>query len=181
MKTYERPVVLLNEELAEGVYAASGAAPEEPYNPPEATPAPDGGAGGGSAPTPTPTPTPDEAVTTDCWTVDPVSVQDWNGSHHVFEIRCVHSNSVEHISSNTEVVLTFSGSVTDAYSEFPCSFSGSTVTINRTLLADAYKSGDNMTYKVWVKAADEATTKSISCTGATISCTHETNVQGKYD
>lgn len=183
MKTYERPIVLLNEELAEGVYAASGAVSDDPYNPeptpggesgnnPEATPAP----GGSGAETEV-----GSAVTTDCWTVDPVSVQDWNGSQHVFEIRCAHSNSVEHISSNTEVVLTFSSPVTDASSEFPCTFSGNTVTINRTLLADAYQSGDNMTYKVWVKAGDEATTKSISCVNATISCTHETNVQGKYD
>lgn len=33
MKSYERPVVLANEELAEGVYAASGAVDEEPYEP----------------------------------------------------------------------------------------------------------------------------------------------------
>ena len=147
MKDYVKPVVLENEELAEGVYAASGAG----------------------------------ASSTDCWTVEPVSVQDWSGSHHVFEIRCTHSTAVEHISGETTVKLTFSNTLTDAYSEFPCSFSGSTATVTRTLLADAYKSGDTMTYKVWVKAADEATTKAISCTGATITCKHETNVQGKYD
>ena len=142
MKTYEKPVVLANEELAEGVYAASGA---------------EGG---------------------DCWTVDPVSVQDWNGSHHVFEIRCVHSNTVEHISSASTVNLTFSSPLKDAYSEFTCTFSGSTVTVVRELHANAYKSGDTMTYKVWVQAADEATTKGITCTGATISCTKTVNVQG---
>lgn len=148
MLSYQKPIVLLNEDLAEGVYAASG--------------------GGGD-------------TSTDCWTVTPVSVQDWSGSHHIFEIRCTHSNTVEHISGATTVTLKFSAPVTDAYSEFPCTFSGSTVTITRTLLADAYNSGDNMTYKVWVKAADEAATKSISCTDATITCKHETNVQGKYD
>lgn len=140
---YEKPIVLVNEELAEGVYAASG----------------DPGAA-------------------DCWTVNPVSVQDWNGSHHVFEVHCVHSNAVEHISSASTVTLTFSSPVTDAYSEFPCSFSGSSVTITRTLLADAYKSGDNVTYKVWVKGDDEAMTKAITCTGASISCTKTVNVQG---
>lgn len=122
-----------------------------------------------------------EDVTTDCWTVDAVSVQDWNGSHHVFEVRCTHSTSVEHISSATLVTLTFSSPVTNAYSEFTCDYSGNTVTIERELHANAYKSGDNMTYKVWVQAADEATTKSISCTNKVISCTHKTNVQGKYD
>ena len=121
-----------------------------------------------------------EDITTDCWTVDAVDVQDWNGSHHVFEVRCRHSTSVEHISS-TLVTLTFSSPVTDAYSEFTCNYSGNTVTIERELHANAYKSGDNMTYKVWVKAADEPTTKSISCTQKVISCTHKANVQGKYD
>lgn len=122
-----------------------------------------------------------EDVTTDCWTIEAVSVQDWSGSHHVFEIRCKHSTDVVHISSNTEVKLTFSDNLTDAYSEFPATFSGNTVTVNRTLHANAYKSGDTMTYKVWVKAADEATTKAITCTYAGISCTHQVNVQGGYD
>lgn len=147
MKDYVKPIVLENEELAEGVYAASGTG----------------------------------ASSTDCWTVGANSVQDWNGSHHVFEVSCKHSTAVEHISGATTVTLTFSSPLTDAYSEFSCSFSGSTATVTRTLLADAYKSGDSVTYKVWVKAADEATTKAISCTGATIICKHETNVQGKYD
>ena len=144
MKDYEKPVVKINDEVSEGVYAASGDVTE-----------------GG-----------------DCWTVDPVSVQDWNGSHHVFEIRCVHSNTVEHISSKSTVTLTFNTPLTDAYSEFPTSFGGSTVTVERELLADAYKSGDTMTYKVWVSASDETATKAISCIGATISCTKTVNVQG---
>ena len=132
MKGYEKPMVMVNDGLSEGVYAASGAT---------------------------------EAA--DCWTVDPVSVQDWNGSHHVFDI-----------SSATTVTLTFSNALTDAYSEFPSSFSGTNVTVTRELHANAYKSGDTMTYKVWVKAADEATTKSISCIGSSISCTKTVNVQG---
>ncbi len=143
MSTYEKPVVFVNEGVAEGIFAGSGEL--------------------------------------ECWTVEPVSVQDWSGSHHVFEIRCVHSTSVAHISSATTVTLTFSNTLTDAYSEFPVSWSGNTVVITRTLLADAYHSGDVMTYKVWVKAADEATTKALSCTGATIKCTHERNVQGELD
>jgi len=147
MKQYEKPELVINEGLSEGVYAASGA----------------------------------EASTSDCWTVDSKSTQDWNGSHHVFEISASHSTSVEHISSETRVNITFSSPITDAYSEFPCTFSGSTATVTRTLLADAYQSGDQMTYKVWAKAADEATTKALTVTDITIDCTHETNVQGKYD
>lgn len=143
MKTYERPVVLANEELAEGVYAASGSA-------------------------------------SDCWTITPKSVQDWNGSHHVFEIAIVHSSAVQHISTASTSTLTFSNALTDAYTEsnFEASFSGNTVTVVRASHANAYQSGDNATFKVWVKAADEATTKAITCTGATISCTKSVNVQG---
>ena len=147
MKNYVKPIVLENEELAEGIYAASG----------------------------------DVVDGADCWTVEAVSVQEWSGSHHVFEIHCVHNKTAEHISSATTVTLTFSTPLTDAYSEFPCSFSGNTVTVTRSLLGDAYKSGDRMTYKVWVKANDEATTKGISCTGASISCTKTPNVQGGMD
>ncbi|MCM1191351.1 MAG: hypothetical protein NC123_07010 [Butyrivibrio sp.] len=145
MTDYEKPVVLANEDVAEGVYTASG------------------------------------ETSTDCWTVEAKSVQDWNGSHHVFEISCKHSTDVVHISSQTKVSLTFSTSVTDAYSEFPCTFSGTQVTVTRQLHANAYNSGDNMTYKVWVKAADEATTKLITCESATITCTHAVNVQGGFD
>ncbi len=142
MKDYEKPVVKINEDISEGVYAASG----------------------------------DEAA--DCWTVDAYSVQDWNGSHHVFEVHCVHPNTVQHISTKSTVTLAFSHPLTDAYSEFPSSFSGNTVTVERESHANAYLSGDDVTYKVWVKADDEATTKAITCTGSTISCTKTVNVQG---
>ncbi len=146
MNKYEAPVVVANDELAEGVYAASGA-----------------------------------QSSTNCWTVNPVAVQAWNGSHKVFEIRCTHNVAAEHISGSTTVVLTFSANLSNACSEFDTQVSGNTVTITRTLLADAYKSGDLMTYKVWVSTGDEATTRALACTGATITCLHETNVQGKLD
>ena len=120
----------------------------------------------------------------DCWTVSAMSCQDWNGSHHVFEISGKHSTAAEHISSNTRVVLTFSSPVTNAYSEngWSCSVSGNTVTVDRPQHANGYKSGDNLPgYKVWVQCSDEATTKAVQCTGASITCTHQVNVQGKYD
>lgn len=120
-------------------------------------------------------------TSSDCWTVSGKSVQDWNGSHNVFEISARHSDTVEHISGETTVTIVFSNTLTDAYSEFPCTFSGNTATVTRTLLADAYKSGDNVTYKVWAKAADEATTKALSIASIGITCKHETNVQGVYD
>lgn len=140
MKEYVSPIILANEDLSEGVYAASGNA--------------------------------------DCWTVEAYSVQEYDGSHHVFEVRCVHSDTVEHISSASTVVLAFNYPITDARSEFESSVSGNTVTIVRSLLADAYKSGDTMTYKVWAQAADEASTKALAVEGASISCTKSVNVQG---
>ncbi|MBP5266573.1 MAG: hypothetical protein J6Z06_07115 [Lachnospiraceae bacterium] len=145
-KTYEKPLVIENEDLAEGVFAASG-----------------------------------DAGSTDCWTVTQVTTQDWNGSHHVFEIRAIHSSDVLHISSNVDYVFTLNSTVSDAYSEFTTSFSGNTVSVSRTLLADAYKSGDAVTFKVWVKSLDEATTKGLDITGITYTCKHEVNVQGGDD
>ncbi len=144
MMNYEKPVVLANEDVAEGVYAASG----------------DGIA--------------------DCWTVTAYSVQDWSGSDHVFEVRIVHSDAVQHISTASTTVLTFSTPLEGAYTEsnFSCSYSGNTVTVVRESHANAYQSGDNATFKVWVRAADEATTKAITCTGSSITCTKTVNVQG---
>lgn len=146
MKDYVKPIVLSNEELAEGVYAASGGIPEG-----------------------------------DCWTVKASSVQDWNGSHNVFEVTAVHSKDYKHISIETVVTLTFSETLTDAYSEFPCTFSGNTVTVTRTLLADGYMSGDTYTYKVWVSTGNEATTKAIECTNVSIRGVKDYNVQGEID
>ena len=117
----------------------------------------------------------------DCWVVGGSSVQDWDGSHHVFEIRATHSNQVEHISTGVTYVITFSAPLTDARSEFPCRVSGNTVVVTRELHANGYKSGDNVTFKVWAKGADEATTKALAITGISWSCQHATNVQGKYD
>lgn len=121
------------------------------------------------------------ASDSNCWTVSGSSVQSWNGSHNVFEMRAVHSNEVEHISTGVTYVITFNNTLTDAYSEFPCTVSGNKVVVTRELHANGYQSGDNVTFKVWAKAADEASTKALAITGTSWSCNHATNVQGKYD
>ena len=59
--------------------------------------------------------------------------------------------------------------------------SGNTVVVTRELHANGYQSGDNVTFKVMVKGADDATTKALAITGISWSCQHATNVQGKYD
>lgn len=144
MKTYEKPIAVVNDELSEGVYAASGG-----------------------------------ASSADCWTIDVKSVQDWDGYYNVFEVSCKHTKAVKHISASTTVTLTFSNTLAGARSEFPCSFSGNSVTVTRELLADAYNSGDSVTYKVWASTGDQATTKALTVTGKTISCEKVVNVQGE--
>ena len=117
----------------------------------------------------------------DCWIVGGSSVQNWDGSSNVFEIRATHSNQVEHISTGVTYVITFSAPLTDARSEFPCRVSGNTVVVTRELHANGYKSGDNVTFKVWAKGADEATTKALAITGISWKCDHATNVHGETD
>lgn len=139
MKKYEKPVVMINEELAEGVYAASG----------------------------------------DCWTVTPTSVQPWNGTAHVFEIKIVHQRNLQHISNSSTVVLTFNHPISSATAqEYACTASGNTVTITRVRLGDAYESGDEATYKVFATAKDKETTEALAVLSATISCEKALNVQG---
>lgn len=121
------------------------------------------------------------ASTSDCWNVSGKSVQDWNGSHNVFEISAKHSSDVEHITSKVIYKITFNHPIVDAYSEFESYFNGSTVVVTRNLHANGYKSGDAVTFKVWAKANDEATTKSLAITNIDYKCEHSVNVQGKYD
>ena len=141
MKNYEKPVILANDELAEGVYLGSG----EP----------------------------------DCWTIDAHVAQEWNGSHKIFEVTIVHSTGLQHISTASNVTLTFNSNITDAsYAEYPSNVSGNVMYIRRELLGDAYNSGDRATYKVWATTGDEATTKALQIVGKTISCDKAANVQG---
>lgn len=142
MKNYEKPVVMVNEGLAEGVYAASG----------------------------------------DCWSVEyyKLAQDGLAGDERVFEIKIVHSNQVEHITKSSTIVLTFSDVIhaarTDASS---CTFSGSTVTVTRTAHGNAYQTGDQATFKVWVKAATNELSAALTCTGAKVTfCEKSVNVQG---
>lgn len=147
MSEYKKPIVIEIDELAEGVYTASGSG------------------------------------TSECWEIiDVKTTQDDNGiGEHIFELQMIHKTGVKHISSDTYVTLTFNYAVTNAHSEFPCTVSGNKVTITRTLLADAYHSGDTVTYKIWVSAGDLASTKGLACIDWNVRCAHQTNVQGEID
>lgn len=143
MIDYERPVALANEDVAEGVYAASG----------------------------------------NCWTPSIKETQDYVNGYKVFEVGNVHSAEVEHISLGYTVEITCSVPVTQAYAEngWACSVNGQTVTVTRSSHANAYKSGDVTTFKVWIGAADETTTKALTATIRCTDCDKTVNVQGGFD
>ena len=152
MKNYVKPEAILS-GISEGVFAASG------------------------------TPT-NSNQSTDCWIVSGSSVQDWNGLGHVFQIQATHSDSVQHISANVRYTITLSAPVASAWtenSEWSVTVNGNQLIVDRTLLADAYLSGDNVTFKIFANTGDEATTKALYIQSITYVCTHKTNVQGNYD
>ena len=151
MRGYEKPMIIPSGEQ-EGVFMASGMV-------------------GSAGP---------DASEPDCWEGYAQSVQDWNGSHHVFEMRITHSPSVEHISTAVTLGLHFNYPVVDIYSEndWACTMNGMDGTVKRTSHANAYRSGDNVTFKVWARAADEPTTKSLACSITWFECEKSVNVQG---
>lgn len=138
-KNYVKPMILANDELAEGIYLASG----------------DG----------------------DCWTISVSKDQaDAGNGASTFRIQANHSTNLQHISSKTTMVISFNQTISSAVFEgFSASVSGNTVVLERQLLADSYMSGDNFNSMLRVVGEDGNT---LQCTGATISCTKEVNVQG---
>ena len=121
----------------------------------------------------------------DCWTVKAKTTQDWNGAYHVYEINATHNNTI-HTTTQVTFVFTFSMPITEARPEAEDSYDfkveGQTVTVIRKLHANGYGSEDNVSFKLFVRAADEATTKALDEMPAiSYSCRHETNVQGGID
>ncbi len=155
MREYVKPIVLENEELAEGVYAASGSVGE--------------GA-------------PDEGVTdeAECWTVEVtkeqvVAHEGWAN----FRVKAEHS-LVQHISTASTVVINFSQNITSANFEgFDVSISGSVVTLTRASHGNSYNTHDNYNTLLKVYCEDPTT---LSIVGVpTITCTKSVNVQGGFD
>ena len=131
MKTYERPVVVMTDDMAEGIFANSGAL---------------------GAPT--------------CWTVTRIdNSQNWNGQAHVFQMNLEHTKAVTHFSESCTVQYTFNTPITSASAEgagnYEVSVSGNIVTVKRIHHANGEYSGDSVSYKVFVNAADQATTEAI--------------------
>lgn len=132
MKTYESPIILAYEELAEGVYAASGT-PEKDY---ENDP--------------------------DCWTLaiaqdQIVAHEGWT----TYRVQANHPGTVQHISEKTVVTVVFSKPITNAEFEgFDVQVSGCTVVLTRESHGNSYYSADqfNTLLKVWT---DDPTDLSI--------------------
>ena len=143
MVNYSKPLVLVNEDLAEGVYAASGSS-------------------------------------TDCWDIWVDGERDWTGLGHGWRVHAKHKDTMEHISTATTVVLTFSAPIASATAqEYSVTVSGNTVTVVRDRHGNAYQSGDNYDYWLEVNAiGGEAATKALTLTGYTIECSWDLNVQG---
>ncbi len=152
MKNYERPMILEVEEMAEGIYANSGVV--------------------------------DYDNDTECWTWD-VYFPDLNknkngaGTQCDVRIKAEHPTTVHHISAKQTITITFNQTITGGWFDSG-SFSadGTTVTLVRELMADAYKSGDNFDVGLTVDCADSV---NLSVVGSTFACTHAPNVQGNFD
>ena len=149
MKNYERPVVLQYEDLAEGIYAASGVAEI------------------------------DYANDTECWSMDITKDQKDAGGYSTFRISATHPGTVEHISERTVITVVFSRPVSNVQFEgFDVQVSGATATLTRVSHGNSYQSGDqfNSLMQVW---SDDL--ENLTVVSSTIACTHQVNVQGKFD
>ncbi|MBR6642782.1 MAG: hypothetical protein IKL28_03875 [Lachnospiraceae bacterium] len=145
MSKYEKPMVMINEELAEGVYAASGA---------------------------------------ECWAVsEAISVQDWDGESHVFQMKFRHSTDYQHTTDGFSVTVTFSNNITKARSNESGDMVGSnSISFTRFGHSNGYNQGDLVEIKVWASTGDEATTKALSINSVEVtSCSKTVNVQGGFD
>lgn len=153
MKNYESPVVLQYEDLAEGIYAASGVAESE---------------GGYES-------------ESNCWSIDIQPSQSDAGGYCTFRVQANHSTAAQHISSETKITIVFSRPVSSVEFEgFSAQVNGATVILTRASHGNSYGSGDNFNslLKVWTDNEDY---KTLTTTYYTIECTKQVNVHGIID
>ncbi|MCQ2496998.1 MAG: hypothetical protein MJ131_10470 [Lachnospiraceae bacterium] len=173
---YEKPMVFMNDDLAEGVYAANVSG-----SPIDAA---------GECWTIVASPVPSNSTTNN---------PGWNKA--AYELYGVHSTSVKHISASTTIYISFSGDtvskveidgiVVEVGSTGRASYNGfdgkpaweltvkdnNNLVLVRNLLADSYNSGDNFRFNVLFYGTNgTATVSSITYT-----CEHKRNVQGDLD
>lgn len=131
-----KPMIFANDDLSEGVYAASG------------------------------------GIGTNCWTGEPYLVQSLaggTGGYNVYEMHLHHSKSAGHASTGCKVKYTFNVPVTNAWAEnssnYTVNFQGHDVIVSRNHFADGDYSGDEVTYKLNVKGANDAETNALGVPG----------------
>ena len=112
----------------------------------------------------------------DCWTIDYTVTQPWNGQAKVIEIKASHTRAVEHQSNGTVITLMFDRPILGAYAEnatdYKVETSGSIVKITRQLYANAFFSGDEVTFKLFVNGKDQDDTIAANIINKSISCIH---------
>lgn len=111
-----------------------------------------------------------------CWTIGYSVPQTWNGYAKVFEIKCSHSKSVYHTSTGLVATLMFDKAPTAISAEnsfdYKIEQSGNTVMITRSLNGNAFFSGDEVTFKVFVSCLTKEDTETINILNKSIDCIH---------
>ncbi len=103
-----------------------------------------------------------------CWKPGIKQTQDWNGQAAVYEISLSHTNKVTHFSESCTIQVYFGGSIiTSAWAEGTGNYEvkdvgSNTLTIKRIHHANGEYSGDEVTYKLFAFAGDEAGTKALT-------------------
>jgi len=172
MIKYMKPMVLELDDIAEGIYAASG---DEETNKNEGNEGGDKsneGEGGESH---------EPFNEFDCWTLTVTKDQKDAGGYATFRVDARHSTELVHVSSKTTITIPFTRTVTNAKFEgFNVSWSGNVVTLERENHGNSYVSGDNYNslLQVW---GEDLPNLDVMQGQATICCTREVNVQGGFD
>lgn len=160
MKAYVKPMVLELEDIAEGIYAASGEPDNNENN--------NGNEGNNN--------NEHNDKEDECWTIQ-ITKEQVIAHEGIAKFRVIatHPNAV-HISTASTVTVIFNQPVKSANFEgFDVTVSGSTVTLVRQSHGNAYNSLDqyNSNLEVYCDDAEAINTVSYS-----ISCTKDYNVQG---
>ena len=112
----------------------------------------------------------------DCWTIDYTVPQNWNGQAKVIEVKCSHKKTVYHTSTGLVATLVFDkapSSVTaENNSDYQIVTSGNTVEVTRSLNGNAFYSGDEVTFKLFVTCLTQAETEAINVLQKSIRCIH---------
>jgi hypothetical protein len=184
MFKYEKPIVLEYEDVAEGIYAASGDIDEGGETGGETGGGESGGEEGGGETGGEETV--DYENDADCWIRSFQEVQrvssNPSDSFVIYQVKGNHKTNLKHISSKQRVTMQLSsaGYTSVDAQGYPVNTNGTTVEFTRELLGDAYHSGDEFTVNVRFSCPPEVAAE-LRVIDVVIYCTHAENVQGGFD